>query len=95
MITIEIYKQEIEAELDLAREKLIELKRNIRGLSDTKRLEVMKEVEDLEQMSSEMKIKLKELSVEMEDSWEQIKNDIDSSRSKINDTFASINRSLV
>ena len=95
MIKIEIYKQEIEAELDLAREKLVELKTNIRGLSDTKRLEVMKEVEDLEEMSSEMKTKLKELSVEMEDSWAQIKNDIDSSKKKINDTFASINRSLV
>lgn len=95
MITIEIYKQEIEADIDLAREKLAELKTKIRGLSDTKRLEVMEEVKDLEQMSSKMKIKLKELSVEMEDSWEQIKNDIDSSRKRIGDAFASLNRSLV
>lgn len=95
MITIEIYKQEIETELDLAREKLVQLKTNIRSLSDEKRLELMKDVEDLEQMSSDMKTKLKELNVEMEDSWEQIKNDIDSSRSKINDTFARLNRSLV
>lgn len=95
MITIEIYKQEIEDELDLSREKLVEFKTKIRGLSDTKRLEVMVEVEDLEQISSKMKIKLKELNVEMEDSWEQIKNDIDSSRNRINDAFASLNRSLV
>ncbi|MBU0924993.1 hypothetical protein KKG81_08920 [bacterium] len=95
MITIEIYKQEIETELDLAREKLVQLKTNIRSLSDEKRLEVMKDVEDLEQMSNDMKTKLKELNVEMKDSWEQIKNDIDSSRSKINDTFARLNRSLV
>lgn len=95
MITIEIYKQEIETELDLAREKLIALKSKIRSLSDTKRLEVMKDIEGLEQMSNDMKTKLKELNVEMKDSWEQIKNDIDSSRSKINDTFARLNRSLV
>lgn len=95
MITIDIYKQEIEAELDLVREKLIALKTKIRGLSDTKRLESMEEFKSLEAMASDMKTKLKKLNVEMEDSWEQIKNDIDSSRSKINDTFASLNRSLV
>lgn len=95
MITIDIYKQEIEAELDLVREKLIALKTKIRGLSDTKRLESMEEFKSLEAMASDMKTKLKKLNVEMEDSWEQIKNDIDSSRSNINDTFASLNRSLV
>jgi hypothetical protein len=80
MNTIEIYKQEIEAELELAREKLVALKTKIRSLSDTKRLEVMKDVEGLEQISNDMKNKLKELNIEMKDSWEQIKNDIDSSR---------------
>ncbi len=95
MNTIEIYKQEIEAELELAREKLVALKTKIRSLSDTKRLEVMKDVEGLEQISNDMKNKLKELNTEMKDSWEQIKNDIDSSRNKINDTFARLNRSLV
>jgi hypothetical protein len=95
MNTIEIYKQEIEAELELAREKLVALKTKIRSLSDTKRLEVMKDVEGLEQISNDMKNKLKELNIEMKDSWEQIKNDIDSSRNKINDTLARLNRSLV
>jgi Leucine-rich repeat (LRR) protein len=95
MSTIETYKQEIEAELDLAREKLVELKTKIRSLSDAKRLESIEEVEELEQMASDMKSKLKELSVEMEDSWEQIKDDIDSSRNTINDAFARLNRSLV
>lgn len=95
MISIEIYKQEIEAELDLVREKLVAFKTKIRGLSDTKRLESMEEFKSLEAMASDMKTKLKKLNVEMEDSWEQIKNDIDSSKSKINDTFASLNRSLV
>jgi hypothetical protein len=95
MITIKIYKQEIEAEIDLVREKLVALKTKIRDLSDVKRLEVIEEVENLEQMSSKMKIKLKELNVEMEDSWEQIKNDIDDSKNRINDAFANLNRSLV
>lgn len=95
MITIKIYKQEIEAQIDIVREKLVALKTKIRDLSDVKRLEVIEEVEDLEQMSSKMKIKLKELNVEMEDSWEQIKNDIDGSKNRINDAFANLNRSLV
>lgn len=95
MIIIEIYKQEIETELDLVREKLVELKTKIRGLSDTKRLESMEEFKSLEAMASGMKTKLKKLDVEMEDSWEQIKNDIDSSRNRINDAFACLNRSLV
>ena len=95
MITIKIYKQEIEAEIDLVREKLVALKTKIRDLSDMKRLEIIEEVKDLEQMSSKMKIKLKELNVEMEDSWEQIKNDIDDSKNRINDAFANLNRSLV
>jgi hypothetical protein len=36
-----------------------------------------------------------ELSEEMEDFWEQIKGDIDSSRNTINESFARLNRSLV
>jgi chromosome segregation ATPase len=92
---IETYKQEIEADIDLAREKLVELKIKIKGLSDAKRLESIEEVEGLEQMASDMKSKLKELTVEMEDSWEQIKDDINSSKNTIDDAFARLNRSLV
>lgn len=44
MSTIETYKEEIETELDLVREKMIELKTKIRGLSDVERLESMLEV---------------------------------------------------
>ncbi|MFT7003572.1 MAG: flagellar basal body-associated protein FliL [Sulfurimonas sp.] len=95
MSIIETYKQEIEAELDLAREKLVELRTNIRGLSDAKRLESIEEVEGLEQIASDMKSKLNELSIEMEDSWGQIKGDIHNSKKTINDAFARLNRSLV
>jgi hypothetical protein len=86
MSTIETYKQEIETELELVHEKLVELKATIRGFSD---------VERLEKMANDMMTKIRELNVEMEDSWEQIKGDIDSSRNKINEAFARINRSLV
>lgn len=95
MSTIETYKQEIETELDLVREKLVELKAKIRGFSDVERLDSLEEVEGLEKMASDMRTKIKELNEDMEDSWEQIKGDIDSSRNRINESFAMLNRSLV
>jgi chromosome segregation ATPase len=95
MSTIETYKQEIETELDLAREKLIELKEKIRSFSDIERFDSLEEVEALEKLADEMKSKLKELNKEMGDSWEQIKSDIESSRNRIDEAFARLNRSLV
>lgn len=95
MSTIETYKQEIETELDLAREKLVELKTKIRGLSDVERLESIEEIEGLEEMANDMRTKVKELNEVMEDSWEQIKGDIESSRNTINEAFERLNRSLV
>ena len=95
MSTIEAYKQEIETELDLAREKLAELKAKIRGFSDVERISSFKDVEELEKMASDLKAKIQELNDDMEDSWEQIKGDIDSSRKKIDEAFARLDRSLV
>ena len=95
MNTIEIYKQEIEAELDLAPEKLDELKAKIRSFSDVERIESLEDIEELEKIASEMRTKIQDFNESMEDSWVQIKGDIDSSRNKINDAFARLNRSLV
>lgn len=95
MNTIEMYKQEIETELDHAREKLDEFKAKIRGLSDVERIQSFEDVEELENIASDMRIKISELSVDMEDAWDQIKSDIDSSRHKINDTFVKLNKALV
>lgn len=95
MSIIETYKEQIEAELDLAQEKLVELKTKIRGFSDAERLDSIEEAEGLEKIASDMRTKMKKLSEEMEDSWEQIKGDIDSSSDTINDAFARLNRSLV
>ncbi len=92
MSTIETYKQEIETELDHIREKLVELKAKIRGFSDVERLDSL---EGLEKMASDMMTKIMELNEDMEDSWEQIKGDIDSSRNRINEAFGRLNRSLV
>lgn len=80
MNTIEIYKQEIEAELDLAREKLDELKAKIRSFSDVERIESLEDIEELEKIASEMRTKIQDFNESMEDSWVQIKGDIDSSR---------------
>ena len=95
MSTIETYKQEIETELDHARKKLDELKERIRGFSDVERIESLEDIEELEKIASEMRTKIQDFNESMEDSWVQIKGDIDSSRNKINDAFARLNRSLV
>ncbi len=95
MNTIEMYKQEIETELDHALEKLDELKAKIRGFSDVERIQSFKDVEELENIASDIRIKISELTVDMEDAWDQIKSDIDSSRHKINDTFVKLNKALV
>lgn len=95
MNTLEIYKQEIETELDHALEKLDELKAKIRGLSDVERIQSFEDVEELENIASDMRIKISELSVDMEDAWDQIKSDIDNSRNKINEAFVRLNKSLV
>ena len=95
MSTIETYKQEIEKELNLALEKLVELKTKIRSLSDVERLDFIKDVESLETMANEMRARVKEINVEMENSWEQIKGDVDSSLVTINEGFERLNRSLV
>jgi len=95
MSIIETYKQEIEAELDLVREKLVELKEKIRGLSDVERIQSLEKIEELEMMDSDVRAKMEELNEDMAESWDQIKGDIDSSRERINDSFARLNRSLV
>jgi hypothetical protein len=95
MSTIETYKQEIEKELSLALEKLVELKTKIRSLSDVERLDFIKDVESLETMANEMRARVKEINIEMENSWEQIKGDVDSSLMEINEGFERLNRSLV
>lgn len=95
MSTIETYKQEIETELDHAREKLDVLKAKIRGFSDVERIQSFKDIEELEKMMSDMKTQIRELNVEMDDSWNQIKGDIDSSRKTIDDAFAKLDRALV
>ncbi|MDO9265650.1 MAG: hypothetical protein Q7U00_01070 [Sulfurimonas sp.] len=95
MSTIETYTQEIEAALDLAREKLVELKAKIRGFSDLERLNSVDEVEGLEKIASDIRTKIKELDKDVKDSWEQIKGDIDSSQNKIDEAFARLNRAMV
>ncbi|MFA5216787.1 hypothetical protein [Sulfuricurvum sp.] len=42
-----------------------------------------------------MRTKIAELNEDLGDFWEQIKDDIDSSRNKINEAFGRLNRSLV
>lgn len=95
MSTIETYKREIEAELDLARETIFELKAKIRSFSDVERIQSVEEVEEIEKIASDIRTKISELNEDMKDSWEQIRSDIDNSRDTINKAFERLNRALV
>lgn len=95
MTTIAIYKQEIENELNQVRDTLEAFKGRIRQLSDVGRVDTIQDVEELEKMASDIRTKVMQLNDEMEDSWEQIKNDVDSSRDTIKEAFARLNRALV
>lgn len=95
MNTKDAYKQKIEAELDFTREKLVELKTKIRGFSDVERLDSLEKLEGLEKMASDLRSKIKELNVEMEDSLEQIKSDINSSKKTIDEAFEKLNSAMV
>ena len=95
MTTIAIYKQEIENELDKVREILEEFKGRIEDLSDVERIDTIQDVEELEKMASDIRAKVIKINDEMEYSWEQIKNDVDSSIDTIKEAFARLNRALV
>lgn len=95
MTTIEIFKQEIENELDQIKQTLEELKLRIRNLSDVERVDSVQDIEELEKVASDMRVKIMKLNDDMEDSLDQIKNDVNSSRNIIKEAFARLNRALV
>ena len=78
MSTKEAYKQKIEAELELAQAHLSELKAGAKSVTADARIEYAKQIDELEQQIDATKAKLKELGEASEDTWERLKDGVES-----------------
>jgi len=78
MSTKEAYKQKVEAELELAQAKLAEFKAKAKIATADARIKYTKQVDDLEQKIDATKAKLKELGEASEDTWERLKDGVES-----------------
>jgi len=79
MSTKEAYKQKMEAELDLAKAKLAELKARADSSAADARIQYAEQFNVLEQKVEATKAKLKELSDASEDGWERLKDGVEAS----------------
>jgi uncharacterized protein YhaN len=79
MSSKEAYKQKIEAELNLAKAKLAELKAQADSSAADARIKYAAQFEELEQKVDATKAKLKELGEASEDTWERLKDGVESS----------------
>jgi hypothetical protein len=80
MSTKEAYKQKVEAELELGRAKLAELKAQAKGFTADARIKYDKQVAELEQKLDVAKAKMKDVGEASEDAWEQLKDGMESAR---------------
>ena len=79
MNTKEAYKQKMEAELDLAKAKLAELKAQADSSAADARIQYAGQFNELEQQVEATKAKLKELNDAGEDTWERLKDGVEAS----------------
>jgi len=77
--TRDAYKQKIEAELDLAQAKLVELKAQAAISAADARIKFARLTDDLEKSYDTTKLKLKELDESREDAWETLKQGVEKS----------------
>ncbi|MBF0502095.1 MAG: hypothetical protein HQM09_18290 [Candidatus Riflebacteria bacterium] len=77
MNTKEVYRQKIEAELELAQAKIAEFKAQAKISTADARIKYAKQIDEIEQMIGVMKVKLKELGDAGEDAWEQLKGGVE------------------
>jgi Fe-Mn family superoxide dismutase len=75
----EEYRKKIEAEVELVQTKLAEWKASIKSTAAGARIKYAKQMEEVEQKMTAMKARLKELGEAGEDSWEQLKDGVQSS----------------
>lgn len=94
MSTKEAYKQKVEAELELAQAHLSELKAQAKSVTADARIEYDKQVDALEQQVDATKAKLKELNEASEDTWERLKEGVESAwgalSAAVRDTIAKL-----
>lgn len=79
MSTRDAYKQKIEAELDLAQAKLVELKAKAAISAADARIKFARLTDDLEKSYDATKLKLKELDESREDAWGTLKDGVEKS----------------
>lgn len=92
----EVYKQKIEAEMELSQAKLAELRAKAKSSVADARVKYAKQLDDLELGIEATKAKLKELGEANEDAWEHLKAEIESAwgalRNGVRDIAAKLNK---
>lgn len=74
----EVYKQKIEAELEVVQAKLAEYKAEAKSAAADVRIEYTKHVDELEKMADAINAKLDEIAIAGEDTWESLKEGLES-----------------
>ncbi|MCW8796695.1 MAG: hypothetical protein OQK67_06485 [Chlorobium sp.] len=74
----EAYKEKAEAELELARARLVEFKAKAKSYTADTRLKYARHVDELEHGIDAAKARLKELGEAGEESWEKVKDGMES-----------------
>lgn len=87
MNTKDVYKQKMEAELELAKAKLAELKAQADGSAADARLTYAEQLDDLEKKVQATTDRLDELSVASEDTWERLKAGVERSWEAVSTTI--------
>ncbi|MBA3007110.1 MAG: hypothetical protein KKB91_11715 [Proteobacteria bacterium] len=83
MSTKNAYRQKIESELELVEARFAEFKARGKGLAADARIKHSQLVEDLEQKSAATKKKLKALGEASDDTWEELKDGVESTWAKL------------
>jgi ElaB/YqjD/DUF883 family membrane-anchored ribosome-binding protein len=79
MMTREVYKQEIEAEIKLAQAKIVELKADDKNYMPDMRDKYSKHIDEIQYMLDNTHDKLSELGKASDDLWESLKDGVESS----------------
>lgn len=81
----EAYKQKIEAQVELAEAKLIELKAKAKSSAADARIKYEEQINEIEQAVDATKAKLKELGEASEDAWEHLKDGVEHAWKELSD----------
>jgi predicted nucleic acid-binding Zn-ribbon protein len=90
MSTLDAYKQKLEAELEVAQAKLVQLKADAKNATADAQIKLSEEADTLEQGVDAAKAKLAELADAGEDTWEQLKEGAESAWGKLSASLRNI-----